>query len=174
MHRAVGVGANCEGGADAPAINDDGCLGGFARQGWLGIRVLDDSFDLPNVCKLDGSGPPLFQAAPTILDLHHPRMGCYLTVDMSLDLAVIARGVEALCGIWANRKSFLLAPRRHAARVESSPFGFKPPLHGKLRQSTSDSASWQQLRPNFRFILNRNLDRGSKLAPARVPCEVPK
>jgi hypothetical protein len=32
---------------------------------------------------------------------------------------VVAAGIGALCGIWANCKSFLLAPPRRAARVNS-------------------------------------------------------
>jgi hypothetical protein len=35
-------------------------------------------------------------------------------VEPSLHLVLEAHGVSTLCGIWANRKSFLLAPRRHA------------------------------------------------------------
>ena len=33
-----------------------------------------------------------------------------------LNLRGVAGGVGALCGIWANRKSFLLAPRHHASQ----------------------------------------------------------
>ena len=36
--------------------------------------------------------------------------------DMAVKLRLVASRVGALCGIWANRKSFLLAPRRHASQ----------------------------------------------------------
>jgi hypothetical protein len=59
--------------------------------------------------------------------------------DESVQLGLVAGRVGALCGIWANCKSFLLAHRCRTARVENTRFGSKPPLYGKLRQSTSDS-----------------------------------
>jgi len=34
--------------------------------------------------------------------------------DKPVQLGLVASRVGALCGIWANRKSFLLAPRRRA------------------------------------------------------------
>jgi hypothetical protein len=37
--------------------------------------------------------------------------------NVGIDLRLIADGIGALCGIWANCKSFLLALRRRAARV---------------------------------------------------------
>ncbi len=117
MHRAVGIGADGECGADTFAVDDEGGLGGFAGQGWLRIGVLGDGFDLPDVSELDGSGALLFRAASAILDLDEVGTGGCLAVDMGLDLAVIARGVKALCGIWANSKSFLLARSRPAGRA---------------------------------------------------------
>ena len=117
MHWAVGVSANGEGGADALAVDDEGGLGGFTAQGWLRIWVFDDSFDLSYVGKLDGSGSLLFGTAPTVLDLYEVGTGGDLAVDVRLNLAVIAGGVNALCGIWANTKSFLLARGRRADRV---------------------------------------------------------
>jgi hypothetical protein len=36
--------------------------------------------------------------------------------DMGFDLGLIAGGIGTLCGIWANCKSFLLAPRRRACQ----------------------------------------------------------
>ena len=93
MHRAVVVGANGEGSADALAVDDDGCFGGRAGRGWFDIGVVDYGFDLSDVSKLDGSGPLLFLIAPTILDLHEVWTACNLAVDMRLDLVVIARGI---------------------------------------------------------------------------------
>jgi hypothetical protein len=37
--------------------------------------------------------------------------------DVRVELAVKAFGVSALCGIWANSKSFLLAPGSRVDRV---------------------------------------------------------
>jgi hypothetical protein len=44
--------------------------------------------------------------------------------------------------IWANRESFLLAPRRHASQSGRYPFGSEPHLYGRLRRPTSDSARY--------------------------------
>jgi hypothetical protein len=49
--------------------------------------------------------------------LHELGLGRNGLRHMSIDLALIAGGVGALCGIWANSKSFLLALRRRADRV---------------------------------------------------------
>jgi hypothetical protein len=44
--------------------------------------------------------------------MHHK-----FAVDVDFNLELIAGRIEALCGIWANCKSFLLALRRRADRV---------------------------------------------------------
>ena len=98
---------------------------------------------------LDGSRSLFLGIAPTVLDLNEAGMGGNLPVKECLNLAVVAGGVEALCGIWANRKSFLLVPRSRTAIVKI-PRSDQPPLDGKLRQSTSDSPCWQQ--PRIEFI----------------------
>jgi hypothetical protein len=72
-------------------------------------------------------------------DWHQLGLRCNGLGNMGIDLRVVAVWVGALCGIWANRKSFQLAPRRRAARMANTPFASKPPMHGKLRQSMSDS-----------------------------------
>jgi hypothetical protein len=54
---------------------------------------------------------------PGALDLNQFRLRGNLALDMNRELDVIAIGVHALCGIWANSKSFLLAPGRRADRV---------------------------------------------------------
>src|ERR1700722_948782 len=73
------------------------------------------------------------------LDLEQLRLLLGRLADMSLDLERKTDRVGALCGIWANRKSFLLAPRRRTDRVKNAQFGSKLPWHGKLRPSTNDS-----------------------------------
>jgi hypothetical protein len=47
-------------------------------------------------------------------DLNKFRLGGDLLVYVRIQLGGVASRVGALCGIWANCKSFLLAPRRHA------------------------------------------------------------
>jgi hypothetical protein len=47
-------------------------------------------------------------------DLDQLGFGCDGFRDVRLHLGVEAFGIGALCGIWANCKSFLLALRRHA------------------------------------------------------------
>jgi hypothetical protein len=47
-------------------------------------------------------------------DLDKLRFRGDLGFYMRIQLGTIAIRVGALCGIWANRKSFLLAPRRHS------------------------------------------------------------
>jgi hypothetical protein len=63
---------------------------------------------------LHGSRPLFFRIPPTVFDLHKLRLGRYLAVDVSLNLAVVASGIEALCGIRATGKCFPLARRRRA------------------------------------------------------------
>ena len=50
-------------------------------------------------------------------DLDELRLRCDLLGNVSGNLGLIAAWVGALCGIWANSKSFLLAPGRRADRV---------------------------------------------------------
>jgi hypothetical protein len=73
-------------------------------------------------------------------DLHEFRFRSDGLRDMGIDLALIAGRVGALCGIWANRKSFLLAPRRHASQSGRYHVRIRAALYGRLRQPTSDSA----------------------------------
>jgi hypothetical protein len=47
-------------------------------------------------------------------DLDELGLGCNRRGDMRVHLGLIVAWIGALCGIWANRKSFLLAPRRRA------------------------------------------------------------
>lgn len=68
-------------------------------------------------------------------DLHEIRR----SASVSVHLRLIAARSRTLCGIWANRKSFLLAPRWRTDMVENTSFGSKRPLNAKVRQSTSDS-----------------------------------
>ena len=68
---------------------------------------------------LNGSWPLLSCAPPAVLDLDQLGTGCNLAVDVSGELDLIAGSGEALCGIWANCKSFLAAPCRRAPRVRA-------------------------------------------------------
>ena len=58
-----------------------------------------------------------------------PELPCRRS-DVRRDLGLIAVGVGAFYGIRANRKSFLLAPHRRAARVGNGWFGPKPLFMG--------------------------------------------
>src|SRR5216684_7612558 len=77
-----------------------------------------------------------------IITFPRPRLGVSRTVPALawIHLCGIALRVRALCGIWANRKSFLLAPRRYASQSGRYPIGIRTALYGRLRQSTTDSA----------------------------------
>ena len=138
MHRAVEVSANGEGGADALAVDDEGGLGGSQDRAGSASGFLMTVFDLSYVGKLDGSGSLLFGTAPTVLDLYEVGTGGDLAVDVRLNLAVIAGGVNASCGIWANSKSFLLARGRRADRVG--------------QQATQRTASTGNVRPDSDLI----------------------
>jgi hypothetical protein len=49
--------------------------------------------------------------------LYQLRFGCDGLADVRFDLRGVAFRIGALCGIWANCKSFLLARRRRVDRV---------------------------------------------------------
>ena len=116
---AVVVRAYGDGGSYALAVKDDCGFSGCTRRGWLGIRVLFYRLDLAEVPGLDGSRSLFSCVPPAVLDLNKLGTGCNLAVDVGSELDLIAGSVEALCGIWANCKSFLLAPRRRATRVDT-------------------------------------------------------
>ena len=118
MHRAVAVGANGKGCAYVFAVDDDCGFGRMAGHVEFGIGVIvDDGFDLADMAKLHGTGPLLLSVAPAVLDQDKAGVGCDLAVKVGFNLGVIARCVKALCGIWANSKSFLPFPCRRAPRV---------------------------------------------------------
>jgi hypothetical protein len=50
-------------------------------------------------------------------DLHQRRLRGKGLGDVRINLGLKAGSIRALCGIWANRKSFLLAPGSRADRV---------------------------------------------------------
>jgi hypothetical protein len=69
------------------------------------------------VAARERSSSLVFWISPSGLDLQQLRTRGNFAVDMRRDLDVVAISIKALCGIWANRKSFLLATRRRADRV---------------------------------------------------------
>jgi hypothetical protein len=99
VYRAVVVRAYRGRGADALAVDDDCGPRGGAWRDWLGVGAFGDRFDLAEVAALDGSGPLLFSAPPSVLDLDEIGTGCDLAVYMDRDLGLKAFSVEALCGI---------------------------------------------------------------------------
>ena len=115
MDRAVAVGAYGERGAYALAVDDDGGFSRCACRDWLRVRVLGYDLDLAEVAAPDGSGSLLSCTPPSVLDLNQLRARCEFTVDVGGDLGLEARPVQALCGIWATGKYFLLARRRSSA-----------------------------------------------------------
>jgi hypothetical protein len=113
MHGAIGIRANGDGLSDVPAKDDDGGFGVWA--GRLGVRVVG-CVEFAVSVFLQRAGTLLFRAAPRGLKLHKLRPCGKLPVDVCGRLHLVAGRVKALCGIWANCKSFLLVPRRHAGR----------------------------------------------------------
>jgi hypothetical protein len=67
------------------------------------------------------SGASILLLAISRTDLNEMRFCGDGSGNMRLDLRLITSGVGTLCGIWANRKSFLLAPRRHASQEQQIP-----------------------------------------------------
>ena len=68
-----------------------------------------------------------FPTVPCRRNLNRRRLDFDCVCDMRVDLGPEALWISALCGIWANRKSFLLTPRRHARQSGRYPFGSEPP-----------------------------------------------
>jgi hypothetical protein len=114
MHGAMFVRANGQVAAKLLAINDDGRFGGFAWHDWFRVWVVNHVGNLSNVAALHCSRSLFLGIAPAVLDLDDAGVGRDLAVKESLNLAVVAGGVEALCGIRATGKCFPLARRRRA------------------------------------------------------------
>jgi hypothetical protein len=98
-------------------------------------------------------------------DLDKLRLGGDLGLYVS-QLRAIAFRVGALCGIWANSKSFLLAPGRRADRVGQ-----------QATQRTASTGMSGRIRSHLRscykhgFELRRRHDAGvDNLLPRRVEC----
>ncbi len=98
MDGAVIVGADSKGGAYALAVDDDGCLGGYAGRDRLGVRVYG-LLNLAEVAALDGSGPLLSRAAVSVLDLDKLGTGRNLAVEISGDFRLIVGTVKTLIPI---------------------------------------------------------------------------
>jgi hypothetical protein len=96
------------------AKNDDG---GFGVGAWqFLVRVLR-YIELAVLVFLQCTGALLFRAAPCRLNLNKVGICSEFPLDVRSYFSLIARAIEALCGIWANSKSFLLAPGSRADRV---------------------------------------------------------
>jgi hypothetical protein len=106
-----------ESGSYALTVGNDCGLSGCTGRGWLGVRVLDYDLDLAEVPALDGPGPLLSWVPPAVLDLDKLRARCNLAVDVSRELDLVARSREALCGIRATGKYFLLARHSRASHL---------------------------------------------------------
>jgi hypothetical protein len=90
MHQAVLVRADGQLAAKLLAIDDDGDLRGFARLGWLGVRVVGHGVDLSDVSALNGSRSLFLGVAPAVLDLDEAGTRCNLPVKECLNLVVVA------------------------------------------------------------------------------------
>ena len=120
MYGTRGIGAHFVDGTNIAAFGDDG-VGGVLTH--LELRTLGLLFGLrflvPDgdvlVARENLAAFRRFAIRGT--DLHQLRLRCDLLSDMRTDLGLIAVRIGALCGIWANSKSFLLAPCRRAPRV---------------------------------------------------------
>jgi len=120
VHGAFGVCADAAEFALLAAFSDD-CLGGeFARFVLRPIPLLLIAWFVVanlNVLVAGNCGAALLLRSVRCADLYQLRFGCYGLADVRFDLRGIAFRIGALCGIWANCKSFLLARRRRVDRV---------------------------------------------------------
>ena len=120
MHRAIGIGAHLAEFAFLAAIGNDGlgdelaCLV-FRRVLLVFVlRFLLPDFDI----LVAGYNRAAFGGfAVGGRDLYQLRFRRYRPLHMRVHLGRIAGRIGALCGIWANCKSFLLARRRRVDRV---------------------------------------------------------
>jgi hypothetical protein len=85
------------------AEHDDGGFGGATWR--LGIRVVGD-VEFTILVLLERTGTLLSGTAPCRFDLDKFRPRGNLPVDVRSDFELKTGRVKALCGIWANCKSF--------------------------------------------------------------------
>jgi len=113
VNPAVFLSANGREGSSAFTESDDCLAGMFAllRLAVLGLVFLDAVVCVP------GQYSGVILSAPVRCDLYQFGTGGNGALYMRLDFAVVAGGQQTLCGIWANCKSFLLAPRRRTVSV---------------------------------------------------------
>jgi hypothetical protein len=117
MHQAGWLRAYLANLALVDAFGDDGFGGELARLEFRPGRLffagglVGTNFDVPvaGQCRAAFLLLPIGRA-----DLYEFGLGGKSLGDMGIDLPLIADGVGALCGIWANCKSFPLVPRRRA------------------------------------------------------------
>ena len=120
MHRAIRLGANPPQFSLVDAVRDDGIGGILARFELRPLRLLRGVGLVRPDLDVLAAGNDL--AAFLLLavgraDLDKFWLGRDLLLNVRLQLCRIAGRIGALCGIWANCKSFLLALRRRADRV---------------------------------------------------------
>jgi hypothetical protein len=115
MHRAFAVGANSDGVSGMASEDDQGGLGVGAWR--LGVRVVGRVEFSVGVLR-ENARALFLRRPPRRVDLHKMRTCGKFPVDMRRNFGLIAQTVEALCGIWATGKYFLLA-RRRASRVRA-------------------------------------------------------
>ena len=143
VHRAGRIGADLVNGADIATLGDDGVRRELANLelGTLGLFLRFGFFVADSGVLVSRQDLAAFLLlAVGAADLHKLRLRCDLLGDVFANPGLIAAWISALCGIWANRKSFLLAPRRHASQSGRYPVRIRAALYGRLRHPTSDSA----------------------------------
>jgi hypothetical protein len=119
MDGAGWIGADLVEGANVRAFSDDGVGGELAH---LELGTFGVVFRLRLVVPNRGVLVPWEYRATFFLstvgraDLHQLGFRGDGLCDVSRDFRLIAVRIGALCGIWANCKSFLLAPRRRACQ----------------------------------------------------------
>jgi hypothetical protein len=133
MNGASGIGADLMNGANLAALCDDGFRHGLASlEFWTPRFFLRLRFVVANgnVLVAGQNLAAFLRLAIGGADLNKVWFRSDLCGCMSFDLGLIAAWVGALCGIWANCKSFLLAPRRRASSVVTVPMAesLKPPV----------------------------------------------
>ena len=120
VNEAIGIGADLAEFSLLAALGDDGICGVLAR---LVLRPLGFFGGVrpfwPNLYVLVArNGCAVFRLLPVSgADLHELGFRCDGGLYVRLNLRGVTGGVGALCGIWENCKSFLLALRRRSDRV---------------------------------------------------------
>jgi len=113
VYRAVLLCADFEPRSDAVTMGDDG--GGGMGAYWLRCFGFVAGLEAPVLIGKELPCRSVGRRSPLGADLDEAGVSCGLSGNQGCYLAAVAGNVEALCGIWATGKYFLLARRRSSA-----------------------------------------------------------